>query len=455
MVKITFYGGAKEIGGNKFLLQDKDAKIYLDFGQSFNFGEDIFYEWLIPRKANGLEVYFEFNLIPKVKKLYEKEALRFTNLKYEKPDIDAVFISHSHSDHVGHLKFLDGSIPIYLGHGTKRLLDIYGKLYPQFKSYSENNQFKLFKSGDKIKIKHLIIEPIHVEHSVPGAYGFIIYTSKGPLIYTGDFRLHGPKSNMTKEFIKKASESKPFAMLCEGTRMEKDVEKNYTEKEVEERAEEIIKNSKGLVLSYFAMTNVDRFMSFYKATVKNKRILVIDTKIAYILDQFGDKISALPNVHTDKNIRVYYRLDKSRTFCEKDYKLMERAYFDKKITYNEINKDPKKYVLHSSFNKLMELVYLQPKNADFIYSSSEHFLEGEDNEDMRRVLKNWLTHFGISDDHFHKTHCSGHAPKKDIIETVKKINPKLLIPIHTQVPKEFEKFHNNVLIVDKGEQYEI
>ena len=44
-------------------MEDKGAKIYLDFGESFNFGEDYFYEYLAPRTANGLEVLFEFDLI--------------------------------------------------------------------------------------------------------------------------------------------------------------------------------------------------------------------------------------------------------------------------------------------------------------------------------------------------------------------------------------------------------
>ena len=30
--RITFYGGVHEIGGNKFLLEDKGTKIFLDFG---------------------------------------------------------------------------------------------------------------------------------------------------------------------------------------------------------------------------------------------------------------------------------------------------------------------------------------------------------------------------------------------------------------------------------------
>ena len=103
MTTLTFFRGAQEIGGNKILLKDRNAKIYLDFGQPFDFGEDYFYDYLAPRSANGLEVYFEFNMLPKVPRLYSKEMLKMTNLSYQKPDIDAVFISHSHSDHLGHL----------------------------------------------------------------------------------------------------------------------------------------------------------------------------------------------------------------------------------------------------------------------------------------------------------------------------------------------------------------
>jgi len=35
MVSLTFYGGVDEIGGNKVLLEDGDARIFLDFGQAF------------------------------------------------------------------------------------------------------------------------------------------------------------------------------------------------------------------------------------------------------------------------------------------------------------------------------------------------------------------------------------------------------------------------------------
>jgi ribonuclease J len=447
MVSLTFYGGANEIGGNKILLEDKDARIYLDFGESFDFGEDFFYEYLQPRSANGLEVYFEFGLMPKVPRLYGKKMLERTDLKYEKPDIDGVFISHSHSDHSNHLGFLDESIPVYMGHGTQRIFEIYHKLYPSLVDIGEHTNINLFKSGDKIKVKHLVIEPVHVEHSIPGAYGFIIHTSKGPIIYTGDFRLHGPKSNMSHEFIEKAAASKPYALLSEGTRMSREDDEDYTEAEVEKKVESIIKASKGIVFAYFSMSNIDRFMSFYRATLKNKKKLVVDSKFAYVLDNLKDKIPSLPDVMTDPNIQVYFRLAKSGTYEEKDYYVYERKFLPKMVTSEDVKKDQKNLVMHMGFNKLLELVYIQPEDADYIYSSSEHFLEGEENKAERTVLENWMSHFGVQ---FHKAHCSGHASRKDIEHVVKAIAPKVLIPIHTQRAEDFHDLHAEVLMPQKG-----
>jgi mRNA degradation ribonuclease J1/J2 len=83
----------------------------------------------------------------------------------------------------------------------------------------EGLEFRAFRTGDKVKIGSIEIEPVHVDHSVPCAYGFVIHTSEGAIVYTGDFRLHGTKPEMTRDFVRVAAESKPIAMLCEGTNM--------------------------------------------------------------------------------------------------------------------------------------------------------------------------------------------------------------------------------------------
>lgn len=55
MTSLTFYGGVNEIGGNKILLEDKDTKIFLDFGKSFSRRATYFEEFLNPRTSNGIE----------------------------------------------------------------------------------------------------------------------------------------------------------------------------------------------------------------------------------------------------------------------------------------------------------------------------------------------------------------------------------------------------------------
>jgi ribonuclease J len=52
--QITFYGGVHEIGGNKFLVEDKETKIFLDFGMQMGKVNQYFAEFLNPRICNGM-----------------------------------------------------------------------------------------------------------------------------------------------------------------------------------------------------------------------------------------------------------------------------------------------------------------------------------------------------------------------------------------------------------------
>ena len=186
MVSLTFFGGVNEIGGNKILLEDEDVRVFFDFGQSFTFGVDYYCGWLAPRAINGLGDYFEFGLLPRLSGMYAKEQLASTDLPYTKASIDAVFLSHAHFDHVEHIRFLDPEIPVYLGVGTKLFLEV-AEETSGFCNYGEH-RYETFRTGDKLVLDDLAVEPIHVDHSIPAAYGFLIHTSEGTVVYTGDLR---------------------------------------------------------------------------------------------------------------------------------------------------------------------------------------------------------------------------------------------------------------------------
>jgi ribonuclease J len=65
--KITFYGGVHEIGGNKFLVEDKGTKIFLYFGMQMAKVNIYFAEFVNPRICNGWETYLNFGHLSNLK----------------------------------------------------------------------------------------------------------------------------------------------------------------------------------------------------------------------------------------------------------------------------------------------------------------------------------------------------------------------------------------------------
>jgi ribonuclease J len=448
MVKLTFYGGVNEIGGNKILLEDHKTKIFLDFGQSFTFGLDYFTSWLAPRGINGLGDYFEFNLLPRISGLYSKEQLAFTNLKYSEPEIDAVFLSHAHFDHITHIQFLDPKIPIFLGVGTKLFMDSMEET-SNFCNYGEH-ACNLFRTGDKIKIGEITVEPIHVDHSIPAAYGFIIHTSAGPVVYTGDLRRHGPRKDLTENFLENAKAAKPIALICEGTRMaEKEKRQNYSEQQVRQISTTTVNLTDKAVFTMRASRDIDRFNSFYEVAKKTNRQLVITPKTAHLLTKLLlDEHLTVPDPLKDETILVYYKKKKSGKNDEKDYFPWERDFMDKMVTAKQVHKKQNKLITDLDFYQFAELIDIRPEpGSHFIHSMSEPFSE-EDIEDQ--VMHNWLNHFKIK---FHQIHASGHMRKEELVEMVNYIQPKRAFPVHTENQKLFKSYCPNIQTIESGKEY--
>ena len=291
-----------------------------------------------------------------------------------------------------------------------------------------------------------------MDHSVPGAFGFIIHSSEGPIIYTGDMRLHGQHSQYTKKFIEKASDVKPIAMITEGTRIN-ETKTDESEKKVCTDSKKIINKEKNVSIVDFNFKDLDRFHTFYQIAKDLDKQLVINFKHACFLERYHkDPFVEAPN-STDESISLLLPKRHTGTYNKEDY---SEAYVKKRIDYQniiqaeEIVKNPRKYMVVLNFWYFNMLIDLKPYHGTYIHSLSEPF-----NEEMELSydrMKNWLNHFDLS---LNQSHCSGHINGTDLRQVIQKIKPETLFPVHTEKPERFTSFHDNTVRVIQGKLYKL
>jgi len=436
-VKISFYGGVNEVGGNKILIEDNGTKVFFDFGASFTL-RDRFYSTPFLSPKSGSELV-KIGLLPNLRGIYHFDE--------SERCVDAVFLSHSHMDHSAHLSFLRRDIPVYCGETTALILNTLNEARPTNVEFNLRGvTFRKFRTGDRIKIDSIEVTPIHVDHSVPGSYGFIIYTSSGPIVYTGDFRRHGQRPELTEDFLTASAKEKPEAVICEHTNMT-EIEVS-SEREVMEKLNVIVGKTSGLVLTEFAYTDIDRLRSLYEIASKNNRRLVVTTKQAYLLYILSsDCHLKTPDL---KDVLIFQK-EKKRYF-QWEQKVMN---YGEIISPQEVSVRQREIVMCLPFFDLNWLVEISPLSGScYILSASEPFNE-EMEIDFNRLVS-WLEYYGLPQ---YYIHVSGHITPIHLREFLEAVKPKRIFPIHGEYPKLFSKFlgdlDSKIILPEKGEVYEI
>ncbi|HEX2014302.1 MAG TPA: MBL fold metallo-hydrolase [Nitrososphaera sp.] len=455
-----------EVGGNKILLDDGGSRVFLDFGKGFSRRAKFFEEYLKPRPANGLVDFVEMGLVPDIEGVYREDLLEMAGRKASTPAVDAVLVSHAHADHVDYISFLHRDIPIYMGSTCHSILKAIQERAPRdferevldfiprpSKRGAKPTDRKIvtFRSGRKFKVGSLEIHPIHVDHSIPGAYGFIIYTSSGAVAYTGDIRLHGTRPEMTREFVQEAKAAKPVALICEGTRVI-DMPAEESEPLVFRKANAVVaRHTNAPVFADFNFKDMDRLRTFYKVAKESGRKMVVKLKDCYYLKQLSnDPNLGVPN-YDDKDIVIYKPKQVSGTYTDGDYygEDGKLACLPNARTAAEISQNPSRYLCAFGYFGFSALIDMKlPPGSIYIHSASEPY-----NEEMilnHERVGNWLDKFGMER---HQIHCSGHAKSPDLFHVVKEIDAGMLFPVHTEHPEVYVRATRKMTVVEENQPY--
>ncbi len=440
---LTFLGGVREIGGNKVVVQDGPDRLLFDFGPSFSPQLEQYYvEYLKPRSTSPAKDLLEFGLLPRLEGLYSREALADAGLAWKAPEFHAVFVSHAHADHAGYLELIDPSIPVYLGSGTRELLRAIETSTPM--RYGDH-AWRVLDDRRPVRVGRVEVVPYPVDHSVPFAYGFLVRTSEGTVVYTGDFRHHGPRAVDTHAFFRAAAEERPEALVIEGTRAGPDSRRNLSEEGVRREVDRLLERHRSLTLACTYPRDVDRLSTLYSAARAAERTLLVSPRTAHLLVSVAPLLppGTVPVPGTAADLKVYGRKRK-RTY------LWERPFLEEALSSEEVRAHGRNYLLSLDLVHFPELIDLRPpKGSPFIHSMSEPFSEDDIND---RVMHNWLDHFGLV---FHQMHASGHASASELFEIVRSVRPSVVYPVHTEHPEAFVEAVSGVRLPELGRAYPI
>jgi len=468
-MNLTLFGGIGEIGGNKVLLDDKETRIFLDFGTPFS-KEAVYFEWPELRPAN-IDDLFKTNVLSKFGNFFKFSS--------GKPFVDGIIVSHAHADHYGYIPLIREDIPVFTGRYTRDLIKIRNRTYN--KSWDRDIGhlgFAELKTGEPKQIKDITVDAHSVDHSVPGAHAFIIHTSAGNIVYTGDFRLSGFMKGLTEGFIEQLKKTDVKCMICEGTNLSKepreaDQHKLPSEADVERKTDYHVEKCDDFVIYDASSVDLDRVRTVWKIAKKHGRKFVIESRLAYILLE-TQKTGLIKDLPGKGDFLIYLNRMKQRGTDEYTEAFGEGRTNHEKSMINDpdLNDDwfvwgpdgrseilnrPEEYLLYTT-NGISMMIQFKPVDKGisgiYVYGKAEPY--SEEQAVTYERLKNWVELCGLK---MKFAHTSGHCSPEQLSAVLKEVCPEVLIPIHTEFPEMFvglvDTKSTRIVLAKENEKIEI
>lgn len=403
-MKIKIHRGTHQIGGCVTEYEYKGWRLFVDYGEELPGGP----------KTGDLKV----------------EGLTHGDLSKS-----ALLITHYHGDHIGSVVDLPESLPIYMGGlGVKIQKLLSSRLSFRDERHAKLKErldtFHTFKQYDVLDIGPFTVTPINIDHSAFDAYAFRIEADGVSAYHTGDFRTHGFRSRKTPELMKEHV-GKVDYVVSEGTNVVRITKEAETESDLQKRFIERFKKNDANVV-YLSSTNIDRLFSLYHASLDAKKPFLVDDYQKEVMDTIVND-GGIWNKSPLYQYGKYPPYDVSHNINPKLKKLIE----------------DKGYVLIArvgpQFDKILDML---PGEKTKYLSMWDGYVDptkkGVYNESLAKALG----------DKYETMHTSGHSDVKSMREVFRLLQPKAIIPIHTEKPEAFAKAFSDewpILLLNDGD----
>lgn len=381
-------GGAGEIGMNCYVYgygpAGKERLIVVDLGVTFP----------------------DMDTSPGVDLIYPDIAW----LEARKSQIDGIFITHAHEDHVG-----------AVGHTFDRLgAPIYARPFTANIARRKVEEYGVSPEAVKVcepwpavtKIGPFSISFLPISHSIPESAGMVIDTPAGRLVHTGDFKLDMQPlvgEAWDPELWGDVAKSGVKALICDSTNVFSRTA-GKSESTLGGAITELVAGAENMVIATTFASNVARVKTLAEAGKRAGRSICLMGRAMHRMVEAGLQTGVLT--------------DFPKTISPEDAMHVPRENLMLLVTGSQGERRAASAQLANGKYRGMTL-----KDGDlFLFSSKT--IPGNERGVIR--IMNQLSEIGVDivDDSAGDYHVSGHANRPDLQEMHRVMQPQMLVPMH-------------------------
>lgn len=331
-------------------------------------------------------------------------------LKERRNQIEAIFITHAHEDHVGALGHIwnDLGAPVYARAFTaniaRRKMDEFG--------HSEKAITTASKWPDTIQAGPFEVGFLPISHSIPESSALVIDTPEGRLIHSGDFKLDETPvvgEPFDADLWGTVAKNGVKALICDSTNVFSTHE-GRSEDSLAQDLEELISNAPNMVVATTFASNVARVKTLADAGVRAGRSICLMGRAMRRMIEAAIETGVLTDFPT--------------VVSSEDAQQIPRQDLMLLVTGSQGERRAASAQLANGKFQGIKL-----KEGDlFLFSSKT--IPGNERGVIRII--NQFSEMGVDvvDDDTGLYHVSGHANRPDLQKIHSLVQPQMIIPMH-------------------------